>query len=104
MVERLDQAATQLPPRYIPASVWQMLRGATIVFSVLFSIVFLDRQACSVLGLGQFCHNSELVEVFQQRPSLPVPSITTFTTALLMFKSAFHIEQISFTVKRNYSL
>ncbi|CAE8682784.1 unnamed protein product [Polarella glacialis] len=29
---------------YIPASVWQMLRGATIVFSVLFSIVFLDRQ------------------------------------------------------------
>jgi len=39
---------------YIPASVWQMLRGSSIVFAAIFSILFLKRKMYSFnwLGLG----------------------------------------------------
>jgi len=37
---------------YIPASVWQMLRGSSIVFAAVFSIVFLKRKMFSFNWLG----------------------------------------------------
>jgi len=37
---------------YIPASVWQMLRGSSIVFAAIFSIVFLRRQMFAYNWLG----------------------------------------------------
>jgi len=37
---------------YIPASVWQMLRGSSIIFAALFSIVFLKRKMLCFNWLG----------------------------------------------------
>mmetsp|Transcript_14970 Transcript_14970/g.41837 ORF Transcript_14970/g.41837 Transcript_14970/m.41837 type:complete len:404 (-) Transcript_14970:75-1286(-) len=37
---------------YIPASVWQMLRGSSIVFAAMFSIIFLKRKMYSFNWLG----------------------------------------------------
>eukprot|EP00429_Kryptoperidinium_foliaceum_P041803 CAMPEP_0176104216 /NCGR_PEP_ID=MMETSP0120_2-20121206/52292_1 /TAXON_ID=160619 /ORGANISM="Kryptoperidinium foliaceum, Strain CCMP 1326" /LENGTH=300 /DNA_ID=CAMNT_0017438317 /DNA_START=8 /DNA_END=907 /DNA_ORIENTATION=+ len=37
---------------YIPASVWQMLRGSSIIFAAIFSIVFLKRQMYGFNWLG----------------------------------------------------
>jgi len=37
---------------YIPASVWQMLRGANIIFSAMFSVLFLDRKMRTFNWLG----------------------------------------------------
>jgi len=39
---------------YIPASVWQMLRGSSIIFAAFFSVVFLKRKMFlfNLLGLG----------------------------------------------------
>lgn len=39
---------------YIPASVWQMLRGATIIFAAMFSITFLGRKMHGFNWLGLF--------------------------------------------------
>lgn len=39
---------------YIPASVWQMLRGACIIFSAIFSITFLNRKMFGYNWLGLF--------------------------------------------------
>merc|ERR1712004_106113 len=41
---------------YIPASVWQLLRGAEMVFTAIFSITFLTRRLRSYHWLGLiFC-------------------------------------------------
>eukprot|EP00440_Ansanella_granifera_P026222 gb/GFBE01028477.1/.p1 GENE.gb/GFBE01028477.1/~~gb/GFBE01028477.1/.p1 ORF type:complete len:408 (+),score=79.62 gb/GFBE01028477.1/:1-1224(+) len=37
---------------YIPASVWQMLRGATLIFAAIFSIMFLGRKMYGFNWLG----------------------------------------------------
>lgn len=37
---------------YIPASVWQMLRGSSIIFAAIFSILFLKRKMLSFNWLG----------------------------------------------------
>lgn len=37
---------------YIPASVWQMLRGSSIVFAAMFSIIFLKRKMLAFNWLG----------------------------------------------------
>eukprot|EP00930_Biecheleria_cincta_P093883 TRINITY_DN8453_c0_g1_i1.p1 TRINITY_DN8453_c0_g1~~TRINITY_DN8453_c0_g1_i1.p1 ORF type:complete len:400 (-),score=67.57 TRINITY_DN8453_c0_g1_i1:526-1725(-) len=39
---------------YIPASVWQMLRGATIIFAAIASIIFLGRKLLCFNWLGLF--------------------------------------------------
>merc|ERR1712228_905949 len=39
---------------YIPASIWQMLRGSDLVFAVLLSIVFLKRKMFAFNWLGLF--------------------------------------------------
>lgn len=37
---------------YVPASVWQMLRGATIIFTACFSVVFLRKRMCCYNWFG----------------------------------------------------
>eukprot|EP00928_Gymnodinium_smaydae_P058586 TRINITY_DN41768_c0_g1_i1.p1 TRINITY_DN41768_c0_g1~~TRINITY_DN41768_c0_g1_i1.p1 ORF type:complete len:432 (+),score=53.33 TRINITY_DN41768_c0_g1_i1:56-1297(+) len=37
---------------YIPASVWQMLKGATLVFAAMFSVIFLKRKMLAYHWLG----------------------------------------------------
>lgn len=37
---------------FIPASIWQMLRGANIIFSAMFSVIFLGRQMRAFNWLG----------------------------------------------------
>merc|ERR1719203_2355648 len=39
---------------YIPASIWQMLRGSSLVFAVLLSIVFLKRKMWAFNWIGLF--------------------------------------------------
>mmetsp|Transcript_14660 Transcript_14660/g.38873 ORF Transcript_14660/g.38873 Transcript_14660/m.38873 type:complete len:399 (+) Transcript_14660:62-1258(+) len=48
---------------YIPASVWQMLRGSSIVFCAVLSIAFLKRKmyAFNWIGLGMCCAGVSLV-------------------------------------------
>lgn len=47
-------ALSALGMLYIPASVWQMLRGSSIIFAAIFSVVFLRRklQSFNLLGLA----------------------------------------------------